>query len=221
VGPQARADVRQEDVAEVEIEDVDDGGDITIRDDTIAEENRNDHAVTSQIRSEVRGAKQTRDSQPKSRIPAPSRRIPVGQRWAYVPVEQGGPVDTFEGPRSKTGRPIRQPNRFAGLTSKMASEGEGTAQEPKTVCEALSGRDGDEWLPSMESEIKNIESMGTWIETSLPEGRKAVSCKWVSKVKADADGKVVKYKSRLVAQGFSQLPGVDYEETFALVGPTT
>jgi hypothetical protein len=53
------------------------------------------------------------------------------------------------------------------------------------------------------------------------EGRKAVGCKWVFKVKTDADGKVVKYKSRLVAQGFSQIPGVDYEETFAPVGRTT
>jgi hypothetical protein len=40
-------------------------------------------------------------------------------------------------------------------------------------------------------------------------------------VKTDADGKVVKYKSRLVAQGFSQIPGIDYEETFAPVGRTT
>jgi hypothetical protein len=42
-----------------------------------------------------------------------------------------------------------------------------------------------------------------WIETSLSEGRKAVGGTWVFKVKTDADGNVVKYKSRLVAQGFA------------------
>jgi hypothetical protein len=103
----------------------------------------------------------------------------------------------------------------------MAIDGDKTILEPKTVKEALAGKDAAKWLASMESEIDNIESKGTWIETKLPEGRKAVGCKWVFKVKTDADGKVVKYKSRLVAQGFSQIPGIDYEETFAPVGRTT
>jgi hypothetical protein len=103
----------------------------------------------------------------------------------------------------------------------MAVDGDKMILEPKTVKEALTGKDAAKWLASMESEINNIESKGTWIETKLPEGRKAVGCKWVFKVKTDADGKVVKYKSRLVAQGFSQIPGIDYEETFAPVGRTT
>jgi hypothetical protein len=119
------------------------------------------------------------------------------------------------------GRPIRPPNRFAGLASEMAIVSDGSMREPRTVREALSGPDSNKWLSSMESEIKNIESKGTWIETSLPEGRKAAGCKWVFKVKTDADGNVVKYKSRLVAQGFSQVPGVDYAETFAPVSRTT
>jgi hypothetical protein len=131
------------------------------------------------VRSEVQDVEKTRQttaSQPRSRIPIPSRRIPVGQRWAYVPVEQREPVDTFEGPRTKMGRPIRPPNRFAGLTSEMAIVSNGSMREPRTVREALSGPNGNKWLSSMESEIKNIESKGTWIGTSLPKGRKAVGC---------------------------------------------
>jgi hypothetical protein len=119
------------------------------------------------------------------------------------------------------GRPIRPPNRFAGLTSEMAIVSDGSKREPRTVREALSGPDSNKWLSSMESEIKTIESKGTWIEASSPEGRKAVGCKWVFKVNTDADGNVVKYTSRLVAQGFSQVPGVDYAETFAPVSRTT
>jgi hypothetical protein len=145
-------------------------------------------------------------SQPKSRIPVPSRRIPARDRWAMVPIEQGEPVDTYDGPRSRTGRPVRPVNRFVGLSSEMAIDGDKTILEPKTVKEALAGNDAAKWLASMESEIDNIESKGTWIETKLPQSRKAIGCKWVFKVKTDADGKVVKYKSRLVAQGFSQIP---------------
>lgn len=82
--------------------------------------------------------------------------------------------------------------------------------DPKSVSEALSGPNSEAWLASMESEIANIEGKKTWIETKLPPGRKAVGCKWVFKVKEDGDGQVVKFKSRLVAQGFSQVPGVDF-----------
>jgi hypothetical protein len=74
----------------------------------------------------------------------------------------------------------------------MAIDVDKSILEPKTVKEALAGKDATKWLASMESEIDNIESKGTWIETKLPEGRKAVGCKWVFKVKRDADGKVVK-----------------------------
>jgi hypothetical protein len=56
---------------------------------------------------------------------------------------------------------------------------------------------------------------------SLPEGRKAVGCKLVFKVKTDADGNLVKHRSRLVTQGFTQVPGVDFAEMFAPVSRNT
>jgi hypothetical protein len=71
------------------------------------------------------------------------------------------------------------------------------------------------------SEIINIQSKGTWIETPLPEGRRAVDRVWVFRVKTDADRNVVRYKSRLVAQGFPQAPGFNYGGTFAPVSRTT
>lgn len=96
-----------------------------------------------------------------------------------------------------------------------------TADEPKTIGEAMKRPDALEWLKSVKSELDSLVSKGTWVETTLPEGRKAIGCKWVLKTKTDADGNVIKHKARLVAQGFSQQPGLDFEETFAPVSRMT
>jgi hypothetical protein len=51
----------------------------------------------------------------------------------------------------------------------------------------------------------------------LPSGCKAIGLKWVFKVKRDPTGKIVKYKARLIAKGYAQIQGVDYDEVFAPV----
>jgi hypothetical protein len=61
----------------------------------------------------------------------------------------------------------------------------------------------------------------TWTLVPLPIDRKPVSCKWVFKIKQSANGEVEQYKARLVARGFTQTYGVDYNETFALVAKLT
>jgi hypothetical protein len=62
-----------------------------------------------------------------------------------------------------------------------------------------------------------LEAAGTWEVVDLPQAVNVVGSKWVFKAKKDAAGNVVRYKARLVAQGFSQVPGVDYFDTFAPV----
>ena len=69
----------------------------------------------------------------------------------------------------------------------------------------------------MQREYDSILSMDVWDLVSPPVNRKIVPCKWVFKKKTDSDGNVIQYKSRLVAQGFSQDPGLDYAETFSPV----
>ncbi|CAI7779553.1 unnamed protein product [Closterium sp. NIES-53] len=62
--------------------------------------------------------------------------------------------------------------------------------EPATLKEALESSDAEEWKKAMESELKIIEENGTWELVELPEGRKAITSKWLFKIKSDADGKI-------------------------------
>ncbi|CAI7922710.1 unnamed protein product [Closterium sp. NIES-53] len=89
--------------------------------------------------------------------------------------------------------------------------------EPATLKEALESSDAEDWKNAMESELKSIEENGTWKLVELPEGRKAITSKWLFKIKSDADGKIERYKSRLVAKGYQQKEKVDYKELFAPV----
>ncbi|CAI7897223.1 unnamed protein product [Closterium sp. NIES-53] len=94
--------------------------------------------------------------------------------------------------------------------------------EPATLKEALESSDAEEWKKAMESELKSIEENGTWELVELPEGRKAITSKLLFKIKSDADGKIERYKSRLVAKGYQKKKKVDYKELFApVVKPTT
>ena len=95
------------------------------------------------------------------------------------------------------------------------------AQDPTTLGEALKCEDANKWEAAMEDEYHSLLANGTWELTTLPKDRKAVGCKWVFKTKRDASGEVVRRKARLVARGFSQVQGVDFNETFALVAKFT
>ena len=63
----------------------------------------------------------------------------------------------------------------------------------------------------------SLRKNDVWELVELPEDRKAVGSKWVFKLKTDADGSVEWHKARLVARGFSQKHGLDYDETFSPV----
>ena len=69
----------------------------------------------------------------------------------------------------------------------------------------------------MAEEMASIEANQTWRLTELPRGHRPIGLKWVFKVKKDASGAVVKHKAMLVAKGYVEKQGVDYEEVFAPV----
>lgn len=96
-----------------------------------------------------------------------------------------------------------------------------TASEPRSFNEAISGQFSEQWLNAMKEEIESLNENGTWELTELPNDRKAIGCKWVFKVKKGMDGSIRRFKARLVAQGFSQKYGEDYDQVFAPVATKT
>ncbi|KAL5810552.1 hypothetical protein ACOSQ4_027120 [Xanthoceras sorbifolium] len=74
-----------------------------------------------------------------------------------------------------------------------------------------------EWKKAVEEELKALEKHQTWELCDLLRGKKPVGCKWVFTVKTKADGSIERFKVRLVAKGFTQSYGIDYQETFAPV----
>lgn len=73
------------------------------------------------------------------------------------------------------------------------------------------------WREACEEEISSIVKKKTWDLVNLPPGAKAIGLKWIFKIKRNADGSINKYKSRLVAEGYIQRHGIDFEEVFAPV----
>ena len=89
--------------------------------------------------------------------------------------------------------------------------------EPQTLTDALSSPDAPFWTEAVEDEMKSLAENNTWQLVELPPGVKPITAKWVFKIKRDGEGRVIRYKARLVARGFEQVEGVDYNETFAPV----
>ncbi|GKB74092.1 ribonuclease H-like domain-containing protein, partial [Tanacetum coccineum] len=86
--------------------------------------------------------------------------------------------------------------------------------EPKSYLEASKY---PHWTDAMNQEMDALLRNETWEIVELPKGRKAIGSKWIYNIKYQSSGEIDIFKARLVAQGFSQKEGIDYEETFSPV----
>ena len=89
--------------------------------------------------------------------------------------------------------------------------------EPKTYEEAKNSTQAKDWNEAMKSEIKAMYDNESWTLVKRTPHMNVIGSKWVYKIKRKGDGTIERYKARLVARGFSQVEGVDYNETFAPV----
>ncbi|GJY82730.1 putative ribonuclease H-like domain-containing protein [Tanacetum coccineum] len=87
-------------------------------------------------------------------------------------------------------------------------------EEPKKIVEALQD---DSWVQAMQEELLQFKLQQVWVLVDLPHGMKVIGTKWVYRNKRDERGVVVRNKARLVAQGYTQEEGIDYDEVFAPV----
>ncbi|GJT12556.1 putative ribonuclease H-like domain-containing protein [Tanacetum coccineum] len=87
-------------------------------------------------------------------------------------------------------------------------------EEPKKVIHALKD---PSWIKAMQEELLQFKLQEVWTLVDLPNGKRAIGTKWVFRNKKDERGIVIRNKARLVAQGYTQEEGIDYDEVFAPV----
>nr|GEU33217.1 retrovirus-related Pol polyprotein from transposon TNT 1-94 [Tanacetum cinerariifolium] len=89
-----------------------------------------------------------------------------------------------------------------------------TAVEPKMYKDALTQSC---WIEAMQEEINEFERLEVWELIPRPDKVMVITFKWIYKVKLDEMGGILKNKARLVARGYRQEEGINFEESFALV----
>ncbi|KAK9042849.1 hypothetical protein V6N11_071204 [Hibiscus sabdariffa] len=127
------------------------------------------------------------------------------------------PTDLETQPLRRSSRERHEPERYGFLVTTHGDVILVDQDEPKTYEEAVASPDSEKWLGAMRSKMDSMSDNQVWTLVEPPEGIKPIGCKWVFKKKTDMDGNVQTYKGRLVAKGFRQIHGIDYDETFSPV----
>jgi len=133
-------------------------------------------------------------------------------------IERVNPQKTAVDTKRSVGRPKKVVRNPWGRVDKLKDIKLNLAEiiEPTTYEEAMMSQ-SEEWEVVMNEELKNLDDRNTWKILSKPENISSIGSKWAYKVKTDSAGKVIRYRARLVAQGFSQIKNIDYSETYAPV----
>lgn len=117
-------------------------------------------------------------------------------------------------PRPRRSTRDRRPVSRLGNWSKSAT----VPDEPKTWKQVQKSPNKEKWLKAADAEFATLVGMNTWKLVPRPSKRKIIRSKWVFRAKKKFDGSLLKRKARLVAMGYTQVEGIDYDEVFS---PTT
>ncbi|KAM3366315.1 hypothetical protein ACQJBY_015641 [Aegilops geniculata] len=142
-----------------------------------------------------------------------TRRRRVVDESTDVPTTSGVSSSSSQPTYGLRSRPCLPPDRYS-----PSRYGLSTIVEPTSYRDAIIH---PEWQFAMAEEIAALERNDTWDLVSLPPHVRPITCKWVYKIKTRSDGSLERYKARLVARGFQQEHGHDYDETFAPVAHMT
>ncbi|GJY04256.1 retrotransposon protein, putative, ty1-copia subclass, partial [Tanacetum coccineum] len=135
-----------------------------------------------------------------------------------IPLE----VECFEPPQEevvpvrRSERTHRAPNHLC-LNVEAKEHSLGDLNEPTSYKDAMLDSESNKWIDAMNAEIHTMMDNMIWVLVDLSLGYKTVGSKWIFKKKTNMDCIVHTYEARLIAKGYTQLYGVDYEETFSPV----
>ncbi|RVX15424.1 Retrovirus-related Pol polyprotein from transposon RE2 [Vitis vinifera] len=126
---------------------------------------------------------------------------------------------THEPPLRHSTRHIQPPawhHDYAMFTQFNHSSTQSSSRQAQTEPSSFEQADCDpRWRQAMSTEFQALERNNTWEMVPLPPGHKPIGCRWVYKIKYHSDGTIERYKARLVAKGYTQVAGIDYQETFS------
>jgi len=154
-----------------------------------------------------------------------------GQNDSMVPIgtSTSDVYNAAPGPRRSTGRPApkvtwweKDPKAYLATGSESAAkDGCDLPKPPANEKEARARPDWPLWKQAIKEEVAAHKKLGTWSTTKgSNKQHKAVKTRSVFDIKHDAEGQKTRYEARLVAQGFNQVPGRDFDEMWAPVPNT-
>ncbi|SCV72775.1 BQ2448_4312 [Microbotryum intermedium] len=92
---------------------------------------------------------------------------------------------------------------------------------PSSYEEAMNSPEAGKWKEAIQDELNAMDRHQVLADSDLPQGARALGSKWVFARKENAQGEAIRYKARLVAQGFAQKSGIDYNEILVPVARST